>query len=189
MFSPGFLIDKSPDTLSKDFFSIVKSIGKPKKISKGKVVIRYGSHPSFFFFIVAGIFKTTVRIKNKDFILGFTFKGDIDCCPSSLLSGRPNNFNIEAISDGEILVCELKDFQRACSGDEYLTMVNIMLTNYLQVVEKRVIDAISLTAAERYKLLLEKHPVETKQIPLTNIAAYLGITLERLSRIRKKMKA
>jgi len=41
---------------------------------------------------------------------------------------------------------------------------------------------------ERYHRLLKQQPDKIKQIPLSLIASYLSITLERPSSIRKKMK-
>lgn len=188
MFSPGFLIDEASDCSSRNFYSIIQKIGKPKDVCKGQLIIRYNSFPSFFFYINSGIFKTYRKLNGKEFILGFTFKGDVDCCPVSLLSGTPNNFSIEALTNGEILICELSDFQSSCSSLEYYTLLNSLLVNYLKVVEKRVLDSISLTAEERYKQLCEKYPDQVNQIPIMHIASYLGIKIESLSRIRKKMK-
>lgn len=188
MLSPRFFISNSSNNLEKDFFDVIKKIGKPSLIKKGKTIIRYDSHASFFFYIVTGVFKTSFTVDSKEYVIGFTFKGDVDCCPTSLLSGKPNNFGIEAISDAEVLICDIKDFQKACNEQEYLIFINSVLVNYLEIVENRMADSISLTAEERYRRLLQTQPEEVKQIPLKYIAAYLGITLERLSRIRKKIK-
>lgn len=188
MFSPSFDIHQSSDLSKKDFFSILQQIGKPMSVKKGQVIIRNGSFPSFFFFVRSGIFKTSTQVKGKEFVLGFTFEGDVDGCPVSLLFRQPNNFSIESVTDGTILICELSDFQEHCKADQYHSLVQTVLIHYLHILEKRVIDAISLTAEQRYKLLLEQQPDQVKQIPLTHIAAYLGISLESLSRIRKKKK-
>lgn len=156
-------------------------------IEKGEKIIRHGSHPSFFFYIVRGAFKTSIQKNDKPYILGFTFEGDVDCCPTSLLKGRANNFAIEAVIDSTVLVCEIKDFQNACSEKMFFSITNNIMSNYISILENRVIEAISLTAEQRYKKLLLQQPHLIEKIPLLHIAAYLGITQERLSRIRKKL--
>lgn len=188
MFSPGFFIDQSSDQSKKEFFSILQQIGKPMIVKKGQVIIRKGSYSSFFFFVRSGIFKTSIQINDREFVLGFTFEGDVDGCPVSLLSQQRNNFSIESVTDGTILICELSDFYEHCKASQYYSLVQTILIHYLNILEKRVLDAISLTAEQRYKFLLEAQPEQVIQIPLTHIAAYLGISLESLSRIRKKMK-
>lgn len=189
MISPDFFFRNIPEKQSRYFLSIIHQIGKEKDVKKGKPIIRYGSHPSFFFYILSGAFKTSMKQENNAYILGFTFKGDIDCCPTALLKARANNFQIEAIADSKVLVCELKDFQKACSAQKYTSITTNILANYVSILENRVIEAISLTAEERYKKLLSHQAKLLEQIPLFHIAAYLGITPERLSRIRKKLSA
>jgi CRP-like cAMP-binding protein len=189
MISPEFLYSHIPEKQSKYFFSIIQKTGKEKYLKKGETIIRQGSYPSFFFYIISGAFKTFVKQNDKSFILGFTFQGDVDCCPTSLLKGMANNFAIEAVLDSKILICELKDFQRACSPKKYSSITNNIMANYVSILENRAIEAISLTAEQRYKKLLLQQSSLIEKIPLSSIAAYLGITQERLSRIRKKIKA
>ena len=186
MISPEFLFSNIPEKQSSYFLSIIHTIGKEKSIKKGETIIRNGSHPSFFFYIVSGAFKTSIKENDKAYILGFTFEGDLDCCPASLLKGTVNNFAIEAVLDSKVLICKLTDFQKACSPKKYSVITNNILTNYISILENRVIEIISLTAEQRYKKLLQQQPTVIKNIPLFHIAAFLGITQERLSRIRKK---
>lgn len=188
MISPEFLFSNIPQKQSAYFFSVIKKIGKEKEIKKGETIIRFGSHPSFFFYIISGACKTSIQKNDKAYILGFTFEGDVDCCPTSLWKGLANNFAIEAVMDSKILVCELKDFQQVCPEKKYYTITQNILSNYISILENRVIEAISLTAEERYQQLLVKQPQLINKIPLSQVAAYLGITQERLSRIRKKIK-
>jgi CRP/FNR family transcriptional regulator, anaerobic regulatory protein len=189
MISPEFLYTNITEKQSKYFFSIIQKIGKEKTIAKGETIIRFGSHPSFFFYIVSGAFKTSIKKNDKSYVLGFTFEGDVDCCPTSLLKGLANNFAIEAVLDSKVLICELKEFQKSCSQKKYSSITNNIMANYVSILENRVIETISSTAENRYKKLLLQQPHLIDKIPLSHIAAYLGITQERLSRIRKKLKA
>jgi len=189
MISPEFLFSNIPEKQSKYFFSVIQKIGKEKTVKKGETIIRHGSHPSFFFYIVSGAFKTSIKKNDKTYILGFTFPGDVDCCPASLLKGTANNFAIEAVLESKVLICELTDFQKACSAKKYAGITNNIMANYISILENRVIEAISLTAEQRYKKLLLQQPQLINRIPVSQIAAYLGITHERLSRIRKKLKS
>jgi CRP/FNR family transcriptional regulator, anaerobic regulatory protein len=188
MISPDLLFRNIPEKQSNYFLSVIKNIGKEKELKAGNTIIRYGSHPTFFFYIVRGAFITSIKKEDRPYVLGFTFKGDIDCCPSALLKGYNNNFEIKAILDSEILICNLQDFRDACSVQKYTSITTNILANYVSILENRVIESISLTAEERYKKLLSHQPKLVEEIPLLHIAAYLGITQERLSRIRKNLK-
>ena len=188
MISPEFLFGNISEKQSKYFLSIIHKIGKKRVLAKGETIIRRGSHPSFFFYILNGAFKTSITIHDHSFVLGFTLEGDIDCCPTSLLKNAINNFSIEAVHDSEVLICNLKDFQKACTPEKYNSITNNIMANYISILENRVIEVISLTAEQRYHDLLLKHPSLVAKIPLMHIAAYLGITQARLSRIRRKAK-
>jgi hypothetical protein len=50
--------------------------------------------------------------------------------------------------------------------------------------QKRIEDLRFLSAAERYKELLEKYPGITNRISLKHLSSYLGTTQVSLSRIR-----
>ena len=188
MISPEFLFHNIPEKQSKAFFTIIQKIGKERFLKKGEKMIRHGSHSSFFFYIVEGAFKTSIVKNGKVYILGFTFRGDVDGCPASWWKGIANNFTIEALTDSSVLVCHVRDFQRSCPPKTYYTITTNIMANYVSILENRVIESLTLTAEQRYANLQLKQPHLLEKIPLSLIAAYLGITKERLSRIRKKQK-
>lgn len=185
MFTSEFRIGTIPET--KQFYEIIERIGTPKKIGKGRTVIRQGSFASHFIFVKTGVLQTCKVVNGRKYTLGFSFAGDIDCCPTALLAGSENNFSIEALSNCEILLCSLNNLRKACTVNEYHNIVNGTLVYYLAIIEKRLIDSISLTAEERYRQMLKLQPEKIGQIPLAQIASFLGISKERLSRIRKKL--
>lgn len=188
MISPELIYNHIPKKQSDYFLSIIQKIGKEKAIKKGEILIKNGSHPSFFFYILNGVFKTYIEKNDKPYILGFTFDGDIDGCPRSLLKGIANNFHIEAVVDSIVLICEFKDFQKACSPEKYTSITHNIITNYISLLETRTIEALAMNAEQRYEKLRLQNPNLIDKIPLTDIASFLGITTERLSRIRKKHK-
>ena len=58
-------------------------------------------------------------------------------------------------------------------------------TNYM--LKKRLGEATIETPEEKYNRFLKEEPQLLLRLPLFQIAAYLGITPETLSRIRKKI--
>lgn len=148
MISPEFLFGNIPEKQSNYFLSVIHQIAKKKIINKGETIIQKGTYPSFFFYIISGAFKTSITIHDKAYILGFTLEGDIDCCPTSLLKNAINNFSIEAVLNSQILICNFKDFQQACTAEKYGSITNNILTNYISILENSLIEAISLTAEQ-----------------------------------------
>lgn len=188
MFSPDFELSNSNLPGSKNFYTLIQQIGKHKIIPKGKLLIRRGSHATSIFYVKKGAFKTIVKTPHKDYILAFTFEDDIECCPSALMDNHTNNFDVEAVTDSEVLTCEIEDFRKHAGAQECLNFTMSILRHYSVFLEAQLIASLSLTAEQRYHNLLLQQPDKIEHIPLSHIASYLGITLERLSRIRKKLK-
>ena len=55
------------------------------------------------------------------------------------------------------------------------------------VTEERVADSLSRSAEERYIKFMKTYPRIFNEIPQNQIASYLGITPQSLSRIRKEL--
>ena len=52
---------------------------------------------------------------------------------------------------------------------------------------QRIADSLSTTAEERYLSFIKTYPKIFEQVPQSQIASYLGITPQSLSRIRKEL--
>jgi len=61
----------------------------------------------------------------------------------------------------------------------------VMIENKFNELQNRVLQNISSTAEERYLAFLEQYPSLSNRLPGTQIASYLGVTPEFLSKIRK----
>jgi hypothetical protein len=61
-----------------------------------------------------------------------------------------------------------------------------MMQNAYVREQLRIVENLSMPAAERYENFLKKYPQFSKHVPLKQIASYLGITPEFLSLLRKR---
>jgi len=79
----------------------------------------------------------------------------------------------------DLLFVEVPKFER---------FFRILFQNAYIREQLRVIQNLSLTAAERYENFIQKYPQTIQQVTQKQIASYLGITPEFLSLIRNKRK-
>ncbi len=173
----------------KSSFASLLPYGKEKNISKGTFIVEQGEVCTKIFLIQDGVFRTYRETNEMEYTTGFSFKGDFDTSPFSFYYELPATETIEAITDASIVVFERQDFWEATKNDPTLQNgVYLMLAGYIETLENRLHQNRSMTAEERYLQLLEEQPEEIKKISLGFIASFLGITKERLSRIRKKMQ-
>ena len=72
------------------------------------------------------------------------------------------------------------------SGQSINVFLQLLLTQYIETLIGRINESKVLTAETRYLHLLKRSPEQVSQLPLSHLASFLGISKERLSRIRKK---
>lgn len=106
----------------------------------------------------------------------------------SFLTQTPATLNIDALED-----CELVQIEHSAFEDLYRKIpklerfFRIMMQNAYIAQQQRILFNISKTAKERYLFFIEKYPKLKQRLPQHQIAAYLGITPEFLSQIRKQL--
>lgn len=107
----------------------------------------------------------------------------------SFITQKPGNVYIDAIEDSEVCILFRKDqldiFEKIPAFERYF---RILTENSLVSYRKRVIDGLSLSAVERYQDFCHRYPTLIECLPQKQIASYIGVTPEFLSKIRNKIK-
>jgi len=107
----------------------------------------------------------------------------------SFNSQKPGTIYIDAIEVSEIILLSRADqldiFEKIPGFERYF---RILTENSLVSYRKRVIDGLSLTAIERYHDFCKRYPTLIERLPQKQIASYIGVTSEFLSKIRSNVK-
>lgn len=120
---------------------------------------------------------------NKTFFDAATFVGTYN----SLITGNPNNINIQALTDCSLLTVDYKQLVGLYDKHPMLErMARIIAETIFVVKEKREIELVTLDATQRYQIFKQEHPTLENLIPQYHIASYLGVSATQLSRIRGK---
>ncbi|MBO0935759.1 Crp/Fnr family transcriptional regulator [Fibrella sp. HMF5335] len=169
-------------------FAALLPYGRQKSVSKGTFIVEQNELCNKLFLVQDGVFRTYRETNDVEYTTGFSFRGDFDTSPFSFYYGLPATETIEAITSATILVFDRQDFWNVTRNNiDFQKGVYLLLAGYIELLENRLHENRSMTAEERYIHLRASQPEEVKKIPLHFIASYLGITKERLSRIRKKI--
>ncbi|ABG57965.1 Crp/Fnr family transcriptional regulator [Cytophaga hutchinsonii] len=176
------------EKISDADFEEVKKAFTFKRYKKGQFLLQEGEVSKYTAFVLKGSMRQySVDAKGTEHIIHFGIEnwwvGDRES--STMLT--PSNYNIDAIEDTEVLLTTSEDLQQLTAALPVIgKMVNTMNQRNFIASQKRIHDALSLTAEERYLELLKNHPDFLQRFPQTMLASYLGITAETYSRIRKK---
>ncbi len=97
----------------------------------------------------------------------------------------PSHFYIEAIEPSIVIQIEKSNLMYLFAQYPKIERVFRVITeNKFMALENRVLQHISSNAEEKYQNFIEKYPSLSLRLPNTQIASYLGITPEFLSKIR-----
>ncbi len=160
-----------------------------KKVRKRQFLLQEGDICKHLAFVSNGCLREyTVDQRGDEHIIQFAIEGWWISDLTSFLSGKPSSHNIDALQDSEVLLLDKSAreslFESVPRMERFFRL--LLEGNYV-ATHKRINDALSASAEERYLTFINTYPQLVEQIPQNQIASYLGITPQSLSRIRKEL--
>jgi CRP-like cAMP-binding protein len=124
--------------------------------------------------------------QGKEMNTWFSLDEQIITDAPSLVNQTPAQESIQLIEDSEMYSIEYNELQALLKKHHSFALwyIKLIELHYVSQVEDRIADLQFLDAKQRYQKLLSLYPEISNRISLGNIASYLNITQETLSRIR-----
>ena len=176
-------------TLSKKELESFCSLFNQKEVRKKHFLMQEGEICKFEGFVTKGLFRV-YHIDSNGFeqVLYFAQENwwitDID----SFTNETPSQLYIQALEDSEVLLISKKDKEFAYNKIPKIEKLFRVMTQKTHIaLQRRIIDNLSKTADQRYIDFIEKYPNLFQRLTNVQIAAYLGISHEFLSKIRRKI--
>jgi CRP-like cAMP-binding protein len=175
--------------LTEEEFALSSKFFTPKRIKKRQFLLQEGDVCRHLAFVNSGCLREyTVDRKGDEHIIQFAIEGWWISDLNSFLSGEPASHNIDALQDSDVLLLDKSArenlFESVPPMDRFFRL--LLEANYV-ATHKRINEALSASAEERYLTFINTYPQLVEQIPQNQIASYLGITPQSLSRIRKEL--
>ena len=178
-------------------------------IGKDTFLIKEGEIERYSYFVYDGMLRCwLLNHKGEEQIFWFCKEGTFSMSNISFTLQTKSAFNVQTIVDSVIYRIDKKRVDElytaipkvpslpaagagaeACTGDRprlktVFEDLNAILLNKLL---KRNIDLIKYSPEQYYLQMIEEYGITLNYIPLKDIASYLGITPQALSRIRKRI--
>jgi len=160
-----------------------------RKIKRRQFILQEEDVCKHYTFVAEGCFKKfQVDQKGTEHNLQFIAENDWIMEIDSFYNEKPSRVFIEAVEPSIILQITKPDLiDLFMSNPKFNRNFRVIIENRFVELENRVLQAISSTAEERYLTFLNQYPKLSQRLPNTQIASYLGITPEFLSKIRKEI--
>ncbi len=106
----------------------------------------------------------------------------------SILSQKPVTLFIEVVEYCEVVVLtKVNQEQLYLEIPKLERFFRILIENSLVGNQERLLDNLSVTAEERFEKFCSKHPTLIQKVPQKQIASYIGVTPEFLSKMKSKL--
>ena len=175
--------------LAEHEFDIVKNYFVPRKLRKKQFLLNEGEVCKYIGFVNSGCMREyTIDSKGNEHIIQFAIEDWWVSDLNSFLSGEPAEYNIDALQDSEILLLEKSARDKLL--DECPKMerfFRILIESNHVANHRRITDSLSTSAEEKYLKFIKTYPKLFELVSQNQIASYLGITPQSLSRIRKEL--
>lgn len=180
-FSKHITLTKKEQEFTLSLFDYKKLLSKDTLLEQGDICKQSA-------FVLNGCLRGfTIDSNGFEHVLSFAPKdwwiGDM----YSLISKKPGNLNIETMMDSEVALLSKKNqdilYDRVPKFERFF---RIIIEKSLVAFQQRLNDNLSLTAQDRYLKFCKTYPQLINEIPQKQIAAYIGVTPEFLSKLRAK---
>lgn len=174
---------------SKTDLNTITEAFELKQWRKGDYFVEEGKTSKFLGFIDKGFFQYYIIQDGVEKTFYTAGENNFVASLVSFFKQIPARENIRAVVDTSVWVIEKTVLKKLG------TLIPAFKDFYIDLLEWQIccidesrLDAIMLSAKERYIKMIEKEPELITQIPLQYLASILGVTPRHLSRIRNEIR-
>jgi len=173
-------------TQEETFFT---SLLEERTIRKKQFLVHENEVSKFSAFVTSGCLRSYSIDRNGfEHILQFAPSGWWIADIYSLISKQPGKLNIDALEDSEVLLLSRSNqellFEKFPKFERFF---RILTENSIAANHNRLLDYMGLNAQERYEMFCKRYPSLMKSLPQKQIASYIGVTPEFLSKMKAGM--
>ena len=162
--------------------------GEEISYRKGDQLEREGDPARWFAFVTEGCFKYAKygMSDDKAHITWFSFEGEFVCDYPTFLYDRPSQATIEAMVPSRVLRVTGQQLEQFFNQNMETMKLRAMIGEHiLSQFRSRYLELHCTTPRERYEMLLQRCPGIMKFLDLQDIASFLNVHPNTVSKIRR----
>ena len=157
---------------------------------KGESLLNQGVHEMEQYFILDGILKRVVSNQEaKEMILRFAEEGQMETSYAAWRLGTPAPYSIVCVTRARVAKLPLRDWVAFLDRHPNLKQAfEYEVMHHMSEIMAHTITLHLLDAPGRFRRFLRKHPDLFERIPKKELASYLNLSAETLSRLKQRGK-
>jgi CRP-like cAMP-binding protein len=159
------------------------------KFPRKEIVINKGETNSPIFFVNKGLVKTLeVGPDSIPHVISFAPEDHWVCDMQSYGTPTPSTIVVQCLESSELVFISQESFEYLIKAiPKFSNHMHVLMRNRIAALERDRLALISKNAESRYKYFIEENRELFSRVTLKDVASYLGIFPESLSRIRRHM--
>lgn len=178
---------RSLTLFSDESWTLLQPALSEKQYKKNKLILKEGEVCQSLFYIDKGYCRSYYEIDGVAKNTSFFFENEIATNVSSFGSGKPSESNIAACENLQVVIFDKeKLFTIAEQHIEIESLGRHCIRQFASKQEEFSNLFKLYSAQERLEYIERKYPKILQRVSLTQLASFLGVARETLSRIRKR---
>jgi CRP-like cAMP-binding protein len=157
------------------------------QIKKKKLLLKEGAICNNIYFIRKGVVRGFTFEGQREITTWISADNELVTSIQGLDERVPSLENIQAIEDCDLLMLSFEQLHWLYEHyPEFNIVGRKLVQRYYGDAERRAHLARLNNTEDKYRCFLERHEDLATRVPLKYIASYIGVTLETLSRVRRR---
>lgn len=174
-------------SLTEEEKNAILSLDLFRTVKKGTILLKEGQKSNESYFVLKGCIRTYYLIDSEEKTTAFYTEMEA-LTPPCVVSKTPSDYYVSCLEDGIILVSNSDMEAEVNSKFPKFDIMCRMLSEELLAKERIDFDEFKTSSPEqRYLNLLQKRPDLIQRVPQHQLASYLGIQPQSLSRLRSRL--
>lgn len=174
-------------SLTDEEKNAIVSLDVFRSVAKGTVLLEAGQRSDKSYFVLRGCIRKYYIIDGEERTTAFFTEMEA-LTPHCVVENAPSEYCIDCVEDS-ILVVSSSDMEPEVNGkfSKFETLCKVLSEERLSKQQLEFDEFKTSSPEQRYLSLLQKRPDLVQRVPQHQLASFLGITPQSLSRLRARI--